>query len=152
MNVFDEFYEIVKHLQSEGIGYALVGGVAVAFHTEPRFTKDIDLLIRQVDLQRMQSILKKAGYLQSAPSWTFKGSALTLHRFLKVQNTDEMVIDILVADDTDSQRIIENALEAKSEQWGVIKVATKEDLIRLKRRRNSKQDQADIERLMDEKP
>jgi hypothetical protein len=148
MNVFDEFYRIVQQIHSEGIDYALVGGVAVAFHTEPRFTKDIDLLIREADLERMKNILQTAGYFKSAPSWTFRGSALTLHRFLKVENADEMVIDILVAGDNDSMRIIDNALEAKSEKWGVIKVATKKDLIRLKRKRNSKQDQADIERLM----
>ena len=152
MNVFDEFYRIVEHFQNEGIAYALVGGVAMAFHTEPRFTKDIDLLIRHADFVRTHDILTNAGYSQSAPPWTFKKSALTLHRFLKVENDDEMVIDILVAGDRDNQRIIDNALDANSEKWGVIKVATKEDLIRLKRRRNSKQDQVDIERLMDEKP
>jgi hypothetical protein len=152
MNVFDEFYQIVDHVHSEGIEYALVGGVAVAFHTEPRFTKDIDLLIREADLKRLQNILEKAGYFQSAPPWTFRGSALTLHRFLKIQNTDEMVIDIIVAGDSEAMRIIDNALEAKSERWGAIKVAAKADLIRLKRKRNSKQDQADIERLTDEKP
>jgi hypothetical protein len=39
MNVFNEFHKIVAPLQAEGIGYALVGGVGVAFNTEPRFTK-----------------------------------------------------------------------------------------------------------------
>ena len=152
MNVFDEFYRIVADFRSEGINYALVGGVAVAFHTQPRFTKDIDLLVRPADLDCIQRTLHNNGYFQSALPWTFKGSALTLHRFLKVENEDEMVIDILVAGDRDSMRIIDNAIEARSEKWGTIKVAGKKDLIRLKHKRNSKQDQADIERLMDEKP
>jgi len=31
MNIFDEFIEIIKHIESEKIKYALVGGVAMAF-------------------------------------------------------------------------------------------------------------------------
>jgi len=33
MNVFDEFSEIVAHLERAKIRYALVGGVAVALYT-----------------------------------------------------------------------------------------------------------------------
>ncbi|MDP2895440.1 MAG: nucleotidyl transferase AbiEii/AbiGii toxin family protein [bacterium] len=50
MNVFYEFQKIVRHLQAEKIEYALIGGVALAFYAEPRFTKDIDLLVREGEL------------------------------------------------------------------------------------------------------
>jgi len=49
MNIFDEFIGIIKHIEREKIRYALVGGVAMAFYTEPRFTQDIDLLIGKVE-------------------------------------------------------------------------------------------------------
>jgi predicted nucleotidyltransferase len=45
MNVFEEFNSLVKELETRKVRYALVGGVAMAFYTEPRFTRDIDLLI-----------------------------------------------------------------------------------------------------------
>lgn len=151
MNVFYEFHKIVQQLQKEGFEYALVGGVAMAFHTEPRFTKDIDILVRESDLEKMAAILNMEGYLRSSAPWTFKESKLALHRFRKVEETDEMIVDVLVAGDDQHDRIIRNALEAESKGTGVVRIATKQDLIWLKQKRNSKQDQADIERLQDEK-
>lgn len=150
MNVFYEFHKIVQHLQAEGVEYALIGGVAVAFHTEPRFTKDVDLLIRESELARVTEALKREGYFESSSPWTFKNSKLTLHRFMKVEDLDEMVVDVLVAGDDRHEQIITNALEAESEGTGLVRVAAKSDLIWLKRKRNSKQDQADIARLNDE--
>jgi hypothetical protein len=150
MNIFNEFHKIVRHFQAEGIAYALVGGVAVAFHAEPRFTKDIDLLVREVDLERVTKILNREGYSKSSSPWILGDSNLALHRFLKVEDTDAMVIDILVAGDDRHEQIIANAVEAESEGAGVVRVADKVDLIWLKRQRNSKQDQADIARLSDE--
>jgi hypothetical protein len=150
MNIFNEFYKIVRRFQAERIAYAVVGGVAVAFHAEPRFTKDIDLLIREVDLERVTGILKREGYSESSSPWVLGDSHLTLHRFLKVEDTDAMIIDVLVAGDDRHEQIIANAIEAESEEAGVVRVADKVDLIWLKRKRNSKQDQADIARLSDE--
>ena len=150
MNVFVEFHRIVRHLEAEGIGYALIGGVAVAFYAEPRFTRDIDLLIRQVDLERVSESHRQEGHFKSSSPWTLGGSNSTLHRFLKVVGSDEMIIDLLVAGDDRHEQIIASAIEAESEDAGVVRVADKADLIWLKRKRNSKQDQADIARLSDE--
>ena len=85
----------------------------------------------------------------SAP-WAFKDGSVTLHRFLKVQDLDEMIVDVLIAGDERHREIIANATAAESEGTGVVRVAFRSDLIWLKRRRNSKQDQADIERLESE--
>ena len=150
MNVFYEFHKIVQHLQEENVFYALVGGVAVAFHSQPRFTKDVDLLIEENALEQVTDILKREGYFKSSSPWTFKKSNLALHRFLKVEDKDEMIIDILVAGDERHLKIIADALEAESEGTGTVRVASKSDLIWLKRQRNSKQDQADIENLENE--
>ena len=46
---------------------------------------------------------------------------------------------------------MEDALEAYSKHTGTVRVAKKEDLIWLKRQRNSRIDQADIEILKNEK-
>jgi hypothetical protein len=77
--------------------------------------------------------------------------AIELHRFLKVSGEeDEMVIDILLAKDEEVRSIIHNAVEAESEQ-GSVMLASRRDLIWLKKTRDSKQDQADIEKLEDDK-
>lgn len=125
----------------------MIDGVAVAFHSQARFTKDVDLLIRADALVRVTEVLKREGYLKSAAPWTFKASSLTLHRFMKLEDLDEMIVDILVAGHDRHEQIIANALEAESEGTGLVRVAARADLIWLKRQRNSKQDQADIARL-----
>ena len=150
MNVFFEFHKIVRHFQKEEIEYALIGGVALAFYSAPRFTRDIDILTKKNELGRIAVLLKREGYFESSPPWTFKDTKLTLHRFLKIKNGDEMIVDIMVAGTARHARIVENAIEAISEDMGVVRVAAKRDLVWLKRSRNSKQDQADIERLTHE--
>jgi len=150
MNVFESFKQLILQLEKQKIRYALVGGVALAFHTDPRFTQDIDLLVHAGDFEKIRNLLEGEGYFESAEPWTFSNVAIELHRFLKpMPPDDQMIIDILIANDDKVARIIEESLEAESDE-GIVRVAGKEDLIWLKRTRNSKQDQADIERLENE--
>lgn len=146
MNVFDEFSRIISHLESHEVKYALVGGVAVAFYAEPRFTQDIDLLIEPDSFERVRAVLEAVGYFESATPWTFEGTALTLRRFVKVAGEELMIIDLLLAGDTTLLDIVRNALKAQSGS-ALARVARKADIIWLKKQRNSLQDQADIERL-----
>jgi len=60
------------------------------------------------------------------------------------------LVDILLARNDQVKNIIRNAIEAESEE-GRVMLVNKRDLIWLKRARGSKQDQADIEKLEDEK-
>ena len=150
MNIFDEFTEILKHIEQEKIRYAIVGGVAMAFYAEPRFTQDIDMLLEPNDFEKARRILAQNGYFESAEPWTFKNTPLTLRRFFKAIGNDQMLIDLLIAGDKKHLEIIENALIARGEH-GVAHVADKADIIWLKKQRNSLQDQADIERLEDGK-
>ena len=151
MNVFEEFKRLVSELDKQAVRYALVGGVAMAFYTEPRFTRDIDILVDSDDFGKTKGILEKNGYFESASPSAFRNVAIELRRFLKVVNKeDEMLIDILVAKDEEVRKVIQNAVEATSEE-GRVMLANKKDMIWLKKMRNSKQDQADIEALEDDK-
>ena len=151
MNIFEEFKRLVLELEKHKVRYALVGGVAMAFYAEPRFTRDIDLLVISDDLDKTKSILEKDGYFESTSPWTFRNVAIELHRFLKIPaaSEDPMMIDLLVAKDEEVGRIVQNAVKAESVE-GSVMLADKKDLIWLKKFRNSKQDQADIERLEDD--
>ncbi len=40
MDVFAEFETIATALADRKLPYALIGGVAMAFHAQPRYTKD----------------------------------------------------------------------------------------------------------------
>jgi hypothetical protein len=149
MNIFDEFIEIIKQIEQEEIRYALVGGVAMAFYAEPRFTQDIDILLEPNDVDKTRRILEQNGYFESAEPWTFQNTSLTLRRFFKAVGNDHMIIDLLIAGNEEHSAIIENAVIAQGEH-GIARVANKSDIIWLKRQRNSIQDLADIERLENE--
>ena len=83
MNVFEEFKRIVLELEKQKVRYALVGGVAMAFYSEPRFTRDIDILVDIDDFDKTKGILEKDGYFETASSWAFRNVDIELHRFLK---------------------------------------------------------------------
>ena len=148
MNIFDEFTDIVKHIDKEGIKYALVGGVAMAFYQEPRYTQDIDMLLGPNDLELARKILEQNRYIETAEPWTFSTTPLTLHRFIKVEGEEAMIIDLLVAGNDSQLKIIENALDMEGD-GGNVSVAKKSDIIWLKRQRKSPQDLVDIKGLED---
>ena len=150
MNVFFEFHKVIQEIQKAGVDYALIGGVAMAFYGPMRFTKDIDLLIEDCDLKAVTECLKKEGYFPSTDPWTFSDTKITLHRFIKLEGEDQMIIDVMVSGTDKTTDIIENAIETESEGTGTVKVASKADLIWLKKQRNSSQDQVDIEILQNE--
>lgn len=146
MNLFDEFYSIVQTLDTAGIPYAVVGGLAMAFHDQPRFTRDIDLLVAADDTHRVAKAMETLGYLAASEPWTFANSGLTLHRYFKTAGEDHLIVDILVGDQPRHRRIVASASEQPWSQ-GVVRLARKGDLIWMKQQRGSDQDQVDIRRL-----
>jgi hypothetical protein len=53
---------LVQRLDTEGISYALLGGLALGEHGYPRLTEDIDLLLTPSGLKRFQQRLVGRGY------------------------------------------------------------------------------------------
>lgn len=91
-------------------------------------------------------VLSKLDFIVSATPWTFENIDMTSHRFFKILGDDHLQLDVLTAYSERSQQIIRNALDAESEH-GSVRVASIEDLIWMKRKRNSDQDQVDIKIL-----
>ncbi|MBX3228797.1 MAG: hypothetical protein KIT84_39710 [Labilithrix sp.] len=50
MDLFAELRALTAALDAAGVDYALCGAVALAIHGVPRATKDIDVLVREEDL------------------------------------------------------------------------------------------------------
>lgn len=143
MNLYDEFFSIIPLFNKLGIRYAVVGGIALAFHGRPRFTRDVDFLVDQTDMEVMKTVLERLGYEETAEPWVLTNTPLTLRRFLKIEGQDELMIDVLLAHDDAHLRIIQDALPAESEV-GPVPVATRRDIIWMKKSRNSDQDRVDI--------
>jgi hypothetical protein len=148
MKFFEEVPKLLNIITDSGVPYALIGGVAMAFHNEPRFTRDTDILVKKADIDSVSAILLKQGFIESAPGWDFHETGLSLYRFMKIQGEDHFQVDVLVSEDSQYETVIQNAIEAESE-YGKAYVATKDDLVRLKKIRGSNQDKADIEKLKD---
>lgn len=58
-----DFVELLTALSEERAEYLVVGGYAVAFHTEPRYTKDLDVWVRptRANARRVMKALKRFG-------------------------------------------------------------------------------------------
>ena len=144
MDVFGEFEQLATDLADRQIPYALIGGVAMAFHAQPRFTKDVDLLIKPEHLPALQEALKARGYLPPGEPWTFPRAQLSLHRFVKPVPDDEFFVDALVAESSGLAAIVDRAMLVESRDHPPVRLARREDVVRLKKLRASPQDQADI--------
>lgn len=149
MNLYDEFFALVAELDALKIPYAVVGGIALSFHAEPRYTRDIDILLTPEELDAMRDVLSKLGFTVEAESCAFKNTKITLHRLTKFEDQEFLTIDLLVGHDERHMEIVKNAIR-ESTDHGEVKIATKEDLIWLKRIRSSPQDLADIDKLENE--
>ncbi len=149
MQLYDEFFKLIKALKHIEINYALIGGIAMAFHAHPRFTRDIDLLVMENEFEKTKNILNELGYFESAKPWTFKKANLTLHRFMKIEGENYLVVDILIGNEEKHKDIITNSL-IEPYDGGHVHIARKEDIIWMKQCRDSEQDRVDIRKLQDD--
>ena len=45
--MYQDYKDLLSAFHAHGVKYLIVGGYAVIFHAQPRFTKDIDLFIKR---------------------------------------------------------------------------------------------------------
>lgn len=64
MEVRQDFKELLELLNAHGVDYVIVGGYALAFHGAPRYTGDIDILLRSDgdNALRVMAALKDFGF------------------------------------------------------------------------------------------
>jgi hypothetical protein len=89
-----ELRELVQLFNEAKIEYALCGGMAVALHGYPRFTKDIDFLIPPESLNRAKEVAALAGFLDESGRIPFPDS--DVYRILKIEGTEYRILDLLV--------------------------------------------------------
>jgi hypothetical protein len=99
MNLYEEMSSVIAALEAAGLEYALCGGLAVAFHGHPRFTKDIDILVREEDLDAVKGVIAPQGYIFDAgaiPFGTGTPQARVVHRVTKIEGREHLIIDLLL--------------------------------------------------------
>jgi hypothetical protein len=80
VNLVDELHAVVAALRGGGIVHAVCGGVAVTIHGATRSTKDIDIVVRRADVDRVLEIVRPLGYTYAALPMAFDlGTARQRH-------------------------------------------------------------------------
>lgn len=143
MTLYGEFTRLVEKLSEHKIPYVVIGGLAVSYHVTVRATEDLDFLVLAPDVEKIRAIMRELGYLIETPPWTFQNTGLTLRRFNRFEDDQHLIIDIMSSADAQYTSMVQRAVVADTAA-GPVRFACKQDLIFLKRQRNSPQDQLDI--------
>lgn len=142
--LFDVLAMVVEALEEHRVTYALIGGMATSYRSQPRFTKDVDFLLQipQVTLPGLLDTLAAQNYrfdqLAVIREWIQHHMVVLTYRGVR--------IDWLKAIIPAYQHILERATD---ETWAGrrIRVASSEGLILMKLAAARTQDWLDIENL-----
>lgn len=132
--------ELATALQPCLEGIALIGGLAVNVHREPRFTDDIDFMAYPAVLEAVTSQLEEAGFEQVSAQGAEQSSGPDLVRFKRPGIP--VVVEFLTSKTELQDSVIARAKRA--DEIVPIPIATPEDLIVLKLVANRSQDHRDL--------
>ena len=87
--------ETVALIERANIPYVLIGGIASTGHGRPRWTHDIDLLVRPEDAERTLKTLERAGYRTEKPDprWLYKAFNQNVIIDILFRSTGEVRLD-----------------------------------------------------------
>jgi hypothetical protein len=147
VTIYDELRDILDALDAANVGYALVGGLAVAVWGAPRATKAIDLLVEPQDLQRALDAVRARGFTLAALPFEFKDGT-TVQRVNKVEATgDVMTLDLMIVDKNLEEAWASRIRLPFGERH--VTVVSRDALIGMKARAARPQDLMDIQNLQD---
>jgi hypothetical protein len=143
--LFDGMRQLAEALEGRRINYALIGGVAAAYRSRPRYTEDLDLLLQipQLALPGLLDDLRARGFAfepQGAINeWARDNLTVLSYHGVRVDWL-KPVLPLY-------QHVID---QARPEDWfgRPVRIATAEGLILLKLIAFRTQDQLDIENLL----
>jgi hypothetical protein len=150
LELIQELMGVVAVLEGAGIEYALCGGLAFAVHAHPRFTKDIDLLVRPEDLSRAVELARQVGFDIPAHKMTFGLRKGTPREVQRVSKLDPDTGDLLSLDFLVVANDFEPVWETRTRvPWRdrTISVVSREGLVTMKRIAGRPQDLVDIDVL-----
>jgi len=144
MDLYQELASVTNELRADGVEYALCGALALAIFGAPRATKDLDIIVRKEDEDKLRVAVRRAGFIFEALPMEFS-SGIEIQRFSKLIDGRPLMLDVLWAKGA-LQGIWERR-ECAPWREGQIWVVSKDDLITLKLTAGRPQDLADIQTL-----
>jgi hypothetical protein len=148
MDLFQELLAVVSTLQAAGVEFALCGGLALAVHGLPRFTRDIDLLVRAADVERIVELVKPLGFdfdVGLIPIGIQAGQPTEVRRVTKNLGAEWLPLDLMaVGPETEEMMHTRGTIE-----WNQVSIpaVTLLGLAKMKRRAGRPRDLLDIESL-----
>jgi acetolactate synthase regulatory subunit len=145
VNLVDELHAIARTLAAARVPYAICGGVAVTVHGATRSTKDIDVVIRPEDVDRVLELVRPLGYKFAAlPMVSEAGTPRERHvqRVSKVVGADHLLLDLLLAESSFATALDDRLEVALPE--GPLAVVSRATLVAMKRLAGRPQDLADL--------
>ena len=145
--------ELVRAMKNEKINYMIVGGYAVNFHGYSRNTVDIDIVIKFTlsNLKKIELLLHKLGMVSRLPI-----DAVSVYKFRDeyIKNRNLIAWNFYNENDPTEQvdiLITHDVSDFKSEKFRVgeleLKVISKDDLIKMKKKSGRDKDLLDIKEL-----
>jgi hypothetical protein len=105
--------EIGSYLEREHRGWALVGGLAVSAHVEPRFTRDIDLAVATTDDRDAEGLVRglvSSGYrVRATLEQEAAGRLATVRLEVPGEAPNAIVIDLLFASSGVEPEVVQEA-------------------------------------------
>ena len=147
MRLNNDLREFVESLNSRGVEYVIVGAHSLAFHGRPRYTGDLDILVRATpeNARRLVDLLNQFGFAEtefSEPDFTEPGRMIQLGRS---PNRIDLLTSISGVSTDDALR---TKIPAELEGIPVF-ILAKDALIQNKRAVGRPQDLADLDALGD---
>ncbi len=140
-----DFREFIASLNVHDVRYLVVGGIAVAAHGHPRYTKDMDvwLWLDRANAEKFVSALQDFGLgsLRKKPEDFLDPN--DVHQFGVEPNRIDVIVDLndVTFEDCYDRRVIVDV------QGVEVNFVSREDLFRTKQSTGRLQDLADIEQL-----
>lgn len=124
--------DITQKLHDMGRPFALVGGLAVSFRAEVRFTRDVDLAVvvkGDADFEALVFALRSSGYFPVATvEHTQQGRLATA----RLQSPLGFVVDLIAASCGIEQEVVERATLVDLAGVGRLPIARSEELLAMK--------------------
>ena len=148
MIIIAELIALVTALRTANLPFAVCGGLAMAIHGHPRATQDIDILIREENLNEVLEVAKAVGFWIPSGRMPFKAKtplAMEIYRVSKAVGEKLIPLDLMLVSPA-----LEEVWNGRiSGQIGDVDctVVSADGLIRMKEIAARTQDLADIEKL-----
>jgi hypothetical protein len=148
MDLYEELLGLVDALTRGGVDYAICGGIALAIHGHPRFTKDIDLLVRLEDVDAVLAAVATRGFdLLAAPMAFGAGTPQERHvrRVSKAEGAELLTLGLLIVSPAlDEAWRGRGAVEWRGRR---LRAVSASGLVHMKRLAGRDQDLLDVKKL-----